>query len=194
MTFSKYLVSSAFETTATHKLADRPCMPLSFETAYWHTSEALESVYGQSIGHGRHREVYGSARWVFKVPNCIEGIEANLVEAELYAENPARRAECFIDRAEGLLPVLVMRRVRSAHGEMWPRLHNGTPNGEDPDETGEVLRSCEDWSWAHKIECAQVGYCDHTGTVVAYDYADSVDECRLGAWNDCAPECEDEAA
>lgn len=109
---------------------------------------AMQNKYGEPIGCGRHRVVFGNDRRVFKVPRNDYGFHDNAWEFRKFSlrnDKTIPMARCrIIDINE--IPVLVMELLET--GIPWRKL---------PD-------------WATLVDGGQVGY-DRNGNIVAYDYA-----------------------
>lgn len=110
--------------------------------------------YGyKEIGYGSFRQVYDTGiGWVIKFPTDFEGIECNLIEANIYEtfKNTGHYAKCYIKLYHGI-PLLVMETVTN-----YFAMEDAPPMGLLPD-------------WVHHSDGPQIGYTDK-GKLRIYDY------------------------
>ena len=126
-----------------------------FPSKVWDTLEGLFrrliTKYGEPIGDGRNRIVFGNEWYVFKIPRTASGFSENVLEHQYYR---GRNAESFPMASCKLvhvcdIPILVMELVKEL------------PYDYDREEIP--------W-WVDFIDCQQVGL-NRAGNLVAYDYA-----------------------
>lgn len=107
-----------------------------------------------SAGKGAFRTVYDTnTGWVIKFPHDVEGIECNLIEANMYKafKNTGHYAKCYIKFYHGI-PLLVMETVTN-----YFSMKDAPPMGLLP-------------SWIHHVDGPQIGY-NEKGKLRIYDYA-----------------------